>query len=93
MHRALAAAPFPSTILVMRIGRVVLLIPWILVWVIALALTPMCWLAARTADSAERGGKARLLRHWPAFVMLLVMMGGTIISARTKEHRVYLRWL
>jgi hypothetical protein len=93
MQRALAAAPFPSTVLVMRIDRVVLLIPWILVWAIAFAVTPLCLLAGRAADKAERGGKTWVLRHWPALALLLVMMGGTTISVRNREHRVYLRWI
>jgi hypothetical protein len=93
MHRALVAAPFPSTILVLRIGRVVLLIPWILVWVIALAVTPFCWLIGSRPTDAKHAGRALVLRHWHRLAFLLVMMGGTTISVRGDGHRVYLKWL
>ena len=93
MHRALVAAPFPSTLLIIRIGSVVLLIPWLLVWAIAFAVMPLCWLAGFSTRDAKHAGKARVLRHWHLLAVLLVMMGGTTISLRSKEHRVYLKWI
>ncbi|MBN1917372.1 MAG: hypothetical protein JW889_05640 [Verrucomicrobia bacterium] len=87
--RSLVAGSFPSTLLVVRIDRFVLLVPWVLVWAMAAMLMPVFWAAAQDSRSSGR----RVLRNWHLIVLLLIMMRGTLIAARGRGHSVYLRWL
>jgi len=93
MQHAVASAPFPSTVLVVRIGRIVLLIPWILVWAIALAAAPVCWAIGFGTRGSARDPKHQLLRNWHVVVLLLLMMRGTTISLRKGQQHVYLKWV
>ena len=93
MQLQIVPPALPATFLVVRIGRVVLLIPWILVWAIALVVMPVCWAIGFGTRASAHDPKRRLLRNWHWVVMLLVMMRGTTISVRSREKRVYLKWI
>ncbi len=93
MQRAVVPVSFPATVLLLRVNALVLVIPWVLLWALALVVTPFFWavgLGARaTAWRRDRG----LLLHWHLIVLALVAMRGMTISMRTKEHRVDLKWI
>ncbi len=93
MRHAVVPASFPSTFLLLRVDRLVLVIPWILLWAIALAVLPLCWAIGFGAGASARNRKYRLLRNWHVIVFLLVAMRGMTISVRGEGHRVYLKWI
>ena len=93
MQRALVPASFPATLLVLRVNRLVLVIPWMLLWALALVVMPLFWAIGATARAAARRRGYRLLLHWHVIVLVLAAMRGMTISVRSKEHRVYLKWI
>ena len=93
MRHAVVPASFPSTFLLLRVDRLVLVIPWVLLWAIAFAVLPVCWAIGFGARAAARHPKYRLLRSWHVIVFLLVAMRGMTISVRGRGHRVYLKWV
>ena len=88
MRGAVVGVSFPSTLLIVRVGSFVLLVPWVFVWAMAAMLLPVCWAACR----GEPRSKHRLLRSWHVVVLFLISMRGTLISIRSHGTRVYLRW-
>ena len=90
MRRTVVPASFPSTFLLLRVNSLVLVIPWMLLWAVALVVTPVCWAIGFGARTSARHRKCRLLLHWHLAVLLLVAMHGMTISVRGKGHRVSL---
>jgi hypothetical protein len=93
MHRAVVPASFPATVLLLRVNALVLVIPWMLVWALALVVMPFFWAVGLGARATARRRDGELLLHWHLIVLVLVAMRGMTISVRTKEHRVYLKWI
>ena len=93
MRRAVVPASFPATVLLLRVDRLVLVIPWMLLWALALVVMPVCWAIGFGARASARHRKYRLLLHWHLAILLLVAMRGMTISVRGKGHRVYLKWV
>jgi len=92
MRHRIALPTLPATFLIIRIGRVVLPIPWILLWTIALVLMPFCWVIGFGARGSAHRSQLLILRRWHLVVLLLVAMRGMTISVRRGQQRVYLKW-
>ncbi|MBN1434815.1 hypothetical protein JW921_08650 [Candidatus Fermentibacterales bacterium] len=95
---AVCGAGLPSTLLLLRVRSVVVPLPWLLLWVLALALLPLCWLVGFLGRGIVDPRVAGLLSQWHHVVLLLAAMRGTEVSVRSRESRsgapdVYLKWI
>jgi hypothetical protein len=93
MQRAVVPASFPATLLMLRVNGLVLVVPWMLLWALALVVMPLLWAIGVAARASARHRKNRFLRNWHVLVLLLVEMRGMTISVRSKGQRVYLKWI
>jgi len=84
----------PALLLLARIGRVSLVLPWFPVWMILLPLSCMAWVLTLPVTRSCRGRTLGLLRASPGLALALARLHGTRIGVDSVDGgRFSLAWV
>ncbi len=84
----------PALLLVARIGRVPVVLPWFPVWMILMPLSWIAWVLTLPVPRFCRGRTLGLLREAPGLVLALARLHGTRIGVDSFEGaRFSLAWV
>ncbi|MDM7991879.1 MAG: hypothetical protein QUS11_01035 [Candidatus Fermentibacter sp.] len=84
----------PALLLVARIGRVPVVLPWFPVWMILLPLSWIAWMLTLPVPRFCRGRTLGLLRESPRLAFALARLHGTRIGVDSVEGaRFSLAWV
>lgn len=79
----------PATFVLLRIGWLVLPLPWFLLWVVLSPLALLAWLLGAVGTAISGRWEYRTLLQAPRVLLLLVMLHGLCVDVRESEGRSF----
>ena len=83
----------PAVLLILRIGRVVVPLPWFLFWVILLPFVPLAWLIGLMGSLFSERDLFRFLVIAPWAYCVLLCLHGTELRIESRNANVLVRFI
>jgi|WetSurMetagenome_2_1015567.scaffolds.fasta_scaffold03585_3 hypothetical protein len=83
----------PAFLLVLRIGAVVIPLPWFALWLLLAPFALLAWLAGGIGSTLSDRWQFRMLLLAPRGLGILMMLSGTVVDVRNPDRRIGLAWL
>jgi hypothetical protein len=82
----------PAFLLILRTGRMVIPLPWFLVWLILLPFGILAWLAGLVASLFSHKWEFRALTQALRILYLLMSLSGTRCDVSSEGRRFAVAW-
>jgi hypothetical protein len=83
----------PAFLLILRTGRMIIPLPWFLVWLILLPFGILAWLAGLIASLFSRKWEFRALTQALRVLHLLMSLSGTRCDFSSEGRRFAVAWI
>ena len=83
----------PAILLLLRIGRVVVPLPWFILWLVLLPFVPLAWLVGLVGSLFSDRDVFRFLMTAPWFYWMLMSLHGTEVRIESKNENILVRFI
>jgi hypothetical protein len=83
----------PAILLLLRIGRVTVPLPWFLIWLVLLPFVPLAWLVGMIGSIFSDVDLFRFLTAAPLVYWLLVSLHGTELRVSGSRDNVLVKFI
>ena len=83
----------PAILLLLRIGRVTVPLPWFLLWLILLPFVPLAWLLGMIGSIFSDRDLFRFMMAAPWVYWMLVSLHGTEVHVNSSTENVLIRFI
>jgi hypothetical protein len=83
----------PALLLVLRIGRIVLPLPWFILWLILLPFVPLAWLTGLIGSLFSDRDVFRFLMAAPWVYWMLIALHGTEVRIESQRENILVKFI
>ncbi len=83
----------PAVLLLLRIGRVVVPLPWFILWLILLPFVPLAWLVGLIGSLFSDRDVFRFLMVAPWVYWMLISLHGTEVRIESGKENILIKFI
>ncbi len=83
----------PAVLLLLRIGRVVVPLPWFILWLVLLPFVPLAWLVGLVGSLFSDRYVFRFMMAAPWVYWMLISLHGTEVRVESENENILVKFI